>query len=1080
MEIDLGDSRHMAHRRFLLLEARLTKDQKLYADYKQFMQEFIDLGHMEQIGTFNPVELQSEKQYFLPHHAVKRPDSSTTKLRVVFDASAKTSNGKSLNDQLMVGPTLQPQLVDTLLRFRTYKVAVTSDVSKMFRQILVRKEDRRFQQILWRSSTKDEIGVYQLTTVTYGTASAPFLAVRTLMQICEDEAEQYPLAAEVGKKSVCVDDVLFGADTVEEARELKGQLAAMLEKAGFELHKWCSNSKEVLADIPEARLEQKVLLNKEGRTKTLGLTWQPDEDVFSFEVMSIAFDEGVPTKRTILSDISKLFDPLGLAGPVIMTGKLIMQELWKEKLNWDEPLEAGIENRWNEYRLQLQTMNTIRISRCVLPLLQTEFVELAGFCDASQKGYGACLYLRSRNSQGQISSRLLCSKSRVAPIKGNRTTIPRLELCGARLLAQLANNVRRSLPVTVNRVRFWSDSTIALSWINTCPSKLDVFVSNRVAAIQQLSDPSEWCHVSTHDNPADLVSRGIMPQELHSSKLWWCGPPFLRKNDIVWPKGVQLVDPMQLPELIQVTAMPAVVERLHLFDNCSKYNIMLRVVARIKRMFQNRQRSAENQRRGEFSAEEMRYAKLTIVRLVQKESFPEVFAQLREEVTSKNHSLIPLSPFVDNHGLLRVGGRLSKSACSYDTKHQMILPKNHPVTGAIIRSFHESNMHAGIQVTLAATRREFWIIRGRSVVKQVIKSCVVCFKSNPRPIQQYMGDLPACRVEGQYPFYRVGIDLCGPVFLKQRNKRSTVEYKGWIVLYICLATKAIHLELVSELSTAAFLASFDRFVSRRGRPIAVWTDNGTNFVGAANLLKEWEKFFKSFDNQDDILRAYGNSVEWHFNPPEAPHFGGIWESNIRQTKVLLLKHTAAAALSFEEFSTVLCRIEAVLNSRPLTPLSDDPEDFEALTPGHFLVFRSLNAVARPVVIDQRKHPRQRNEHITAIIQHFWNRWQSEYLSSLQVRYKWHKKVEVEVGQLVLIKKDNMPVQKWLLGRIIEVIPGTEGVVRVVDVKTENGILRRPVSKLCFLPIDPEQSFERDTFQRREDVQNNLIESASLQ
>ncbi|XP_053685941.1 uncharacterized protein LOC128735484 [Sabethes cyaneus] len=950
---------------------------------------------MEQIGTFNPVELQSEKQYFLPHHAVKRPDSSTTKLRVVFDASAKTSNGKSLNDQLMVGPTLQPQLVDTLLRFRRYKVAVTSDVSKMFRQILVRKEDRRFQQILWRSSTKDEIGVYQLTTVTYGTASAPFLAVRTLMQICEDEAEQYPLAAEVGKKSVYVDDVLFGADTVEEARELKGQLAAMLEKAGFELHKWCSNSKEVLADIPEARLEQKVLLNKEGRTKTLGLTWQPDEDVFSFEVMSIAFDEGVPTKRKILSDISKLFDPLGLAGPVIMTGKLIMQELWKEKLNWDEPLEAGIENMWNEYRLQLQTMNTIRISRCVLPLLQTEFVELAGFCDASQKGYGACLYLRSRNSQGQISIRLLCSKSRVAPIKGNRTTIPRLELCGARLLAQLADNVRRSLPVTVNRVRFWSDSTIALSWINTCPSKLDVFVSNRVAAIQQLSDPSEWCHVSTHDNPADLVSRGIMPQELHSSKLWWCGPPFLRKNDIVWPKGVQLVDPMQLPELIQVTAMPAVVERLHLFDNCSKYNIMLRVVTRIKRMFQNRQRSAENQRRGEFSAEEMRYAKLTIVRLVQKESFPEVFAQLREEVTSKNHSLIPLSPFVDNHGLLRVGGRLSKSACSYDTKHQMILPKNHPVTGAIIRSFHESNMHAGIQ---------------------------------------YMGDLPACRVEGQYPFYRVGIDLCGPVFLKQRNKRSTVEYKGWIVLYICLATKAIHLEL----------------------------------------------FFKSFDNQDDILRAYGNSVEWHFNPPEAPHFGGIWESNIRQTKVLLLKHTAAAALSFEEFSTVLCRIEAVLNSRPLTPLSDDPEDFEALTPGHFLVFRSLNAVARPVVIDQRKHPRQRNEHITAIIQHFWNRWQSEYLSSLQVRYKWHKKVEVEVGQLVLIKKDNMPVQKWLLGRIIEVIPGTEGVVRVVDVKTENGILRRPVSKLCFLPIDPEQSFERDTFQRREDVQNNLIESASLQ
>lgn len=329
MEIELGDSRHMAHRRFLLLEARLTKDLNLYAAYKKFMQEFIDLGHMEQIGTFNPIESQSEKQYFMPHHAVKRPDSSTTQLRVVFDASAKTSNGKSLNDQLMVGPTLQPQLVDTLLRFRTYKVGVTSDVSKMFRQILVRKEDRRFQQILWRSSIDDEIGVYQLTTVTYGTASAPFLAVRTLMQICKDEAEQYPLASEIGKKSVYVDDVLFGADTLEEARELKGQLVAMLGKAGLELHKRCSNSKEVLADIPEDRLEQKVLLNKEGRTKTLGLTWQPNEDVFSFEVMSIAFDKGVPTKRKILSDISKLFDPLGLAGPVIMTANSLCKNYGK-------------------------------------------------------------------------------------------------------------------------------------------------------------------------------------------------------------------------------------------------------------------------------------------------------------------------------------------------------------------------------------------------------------------------------------------------------------------------------------------------------------------------------------------------------------------------------------------------------------------------------------------------------------------------------------------------------------------------------------------------------------------------------
>ncbi|XP_055527011.1 uncharacterized protein LOC129719643 [Wyeomyia smithii] len=507
-----------------------------------------------------------------------------------------------------------------------------------------------------------------------------------------------------------------------------------------------------------------------------------------------------------------------------------------------------------------------------------------------------------------------------------------------------------------------------------------------------------------------------MPEELEASELWWCGPSFLRKSDVVWPKEVQIDSSDELPELIEIIAMPVVEERLSLFDNCCKYNNMLRVVARIKRMFQNRKRTAKNRQRGEFTAEEMRSAKLIVIRLVQEENFPEVFAQLRKQETSKNHSLMPLSPFVDNHGVLRVGGRLLKSACSYETKHQMILPNSHPVTYAIVRSMHESNMHAGIQITLAATRSDYWIIRGRSVVKKVVKNCVDCFKSNPRPVQQYMGDLPTSRVEG----------------------------------------------------------------NRRGRPITVWTDNGTNFVGAANLLSEWEKFFNSTDNQDGITRAFGNSIEWRFNPPDAPHFGGIWESNIRQTKVLLVKFTAGAALSFEELSTVLCRIEAILNSRPITPLLDDPEDLEALTPGHFLIFRPLNAIARPDVTDQPKHPRQRNEHITAIIQHFWNRWQSEYLSLLQVRYKWHTKVEVAEGQLVLIKKDNMPVQKWLLGRIVEVFPGSGNVVRVVDVRTQHGILRRPVSKLCFLPVDPEQSFERNTFQRREDVRDNSIESAPLQ
>ncbi|XP_062542104.1 uncharacterized protein LOC134210100 [Armigeres subalbatus] len=397
----------------------------------------------------------------------------------------------------------------------------------------------------------------------------------------------------------------------------------------------------------------------------------------------------------------------------------------------------------------------------------------------------------------------------------------------------------------------------------------------------------------------------------------------------------------------------------------------------------------------------------------------------------------------------------------------MILPPSHPFTKAIIRSVHRSNMHVGAQTTLNAVRREFWIIRGKSTVKAIIRSCVKCSKLNARPIRQYMGDLPVCRLEAEYPFYRVGIDLCGPIAIKQRNKRSTVEHKGWIALFVCLETKAIHLEIVSELSTGAFMAAFDRFVSRRGKSSSVRTDN--NFVGTVNLLKEWKEFIESNETQEHIQRASDAEIEWCFNPPEAPHFGGIWEANIRQTKSLLIKYTAGASLCFEELSTVLARIEAVLNSQPTTSLSDDPEDFEPLTPGHFLVFRPLTAIPRPEVTAQSKHARSRFEHINHIVQHFWDRWNSEYLSSLQQRYKWHKKVQVNEGQLVLIKKDNLPVQKWMLGRIVELFPGSDGVTRVVNVKTKNGIMRRSVSRLCFLPVDPELTVGREVFQRGEDV-----------
>ncbi|XP_070515856.1 uncharacterized protein [Cardiocondyla obscurior] len=386
----------------------------------------------------------------------------------------------------------------------------------------------------------------------------------------------------------------------------------------------------------------------------------------------------------------------------------------------------------------------------------------------------------------------------------------------------------------------------------------------------------------------------------------------------------------------------------------------------------------------------------------------------------------------------------------------MLLPKGHVLTTRVIQREHDNTMHAGIQATLAAVRQRFWPIAASSAVREIIRRCVRCFRYKPVTSQAVMSDLPDKRVTISWPFTHTGVDYAGPMLIKDNKRRNAKMTKAYIAVFICFTVKAVHLEVVSDLTSEAFLAAFKRFISRRGRPECMYSDNGTTFVGANKQLKELYEFV----NCEQGKRAIGEflserEINWRFIPPHAPHFGGLWEAAVKSTKTHMYRIIGSAHLTYEETQTVLCEIEAILNSRPLAPLSTDPNDLECITPGHFLIGAALYSYPVEELTQVSEKRLSRWQRIEQLRQHFWKRWSSEYLHTLMQRSKWqsNKGRAVLVGQLVLIQQPGLGPLQWLLGRISEVHPGADGVVRAATVKTKGGYLTRPIVKLAVLPID---------------------------
>lgn len=1048
---ELGDSLGQATRRFYALEKKMERHPLFAQKYKEFMHDYEELGHM----SVSDFQFDTE-HYIIPHHGIFKKDSD--KIRVVFDGSCKTTTGVSLNQCLHSGEALQNDVTKILMNFRRHQVVFTTDVKQMFRQTWIHPDDRRYQLILWRSDPKQELKVYELNTNTYGLRSSPFIAIRTLLELSAQWEETHPnsRASEALRHDVFVDDILTGADSLCEAQALKTELVQLMRSAGYELRKWTTNDPRLLADLPEDHCEQPIQFDEgdpKSFIKVLGIQWEPISDTMSYR-LNIPEGKAV-TKRSVLSTIARLYDPCGYCTPVILRFKNLLQELFMDGLQWDEAVPQPIIDKWELMIADLNHLEQLNIPRC-LTLANAVSYSLHGFGDASEAGYAASIYLRSEDAMGNVMVRLVIAKSRVAPMK-SRQTIPKLELNAAHLVCELLNHVADGYEgsIKIDSITAWSDSSIVLAWLKTQPHLLQTFECNRVQYIQDSPRKMQWRHVPSEANPADCASRGVTAEELINHQLWW-DVPWLEREESEWPQKSTTRTPINIPGFKKVINTSTVQEEpwdIQLLDRVSSFPKLINTTAYVLRYISNL-RADKDQRNNSkiLSLHETRRATEYWIKRVQDLEYQAEIGQLKQNKRVIT-SLQKLSIFLDEQGVIRVGGRLKHSKLSYGARHPILLPKDNKFVQLLVEYYHKSHCHVGTNGLIAILRRDYWITSVRKQASRTIRRCTRCFRFAAAEQPPRMADLPADRVRRARPFAGVATDFAGPYLVKSSLLKNARSVKAYICVFVCLATKAIHVELVSSLSVEAFVAAFSRFVSRRGLPSLIRSDRGTNFVGANKYLREVNQFLL---DKEHILKEQfrRQNIHWEFNPPASPHMGGLFEAAVRSVKNLLKREIGDTILTYEELSTLLCKIEAILNSRPLVAMSEDPGDLEVLTPGHFLIGQPLVAVPESNWTNTNMNRLSRFQMLQKLHQNVWARWHLEYLSTLQTRHKWyHDRDNLKVNDLVFIKDENAPPLHWKLGRVLELYKGKDSIVRSVRIRTQSGELVRPVVKLFKLPID---------------------------
>lgn len=977
----------------------------------------------------------------------------------------------SLNSVLMPGPDLNMPLTRLLMRFRLGVVGVCADVKEMFHQIQIRRSDQDAQRFLWRDGNSAAAPeVYVMIAMTFGSACSPTSAQFVKNINAQHFAGDFPEAAAAVQRNHYVDDYVDSFASSEEAGRITSEVIELHRRGGFELRGVVSNCPAVRSRFGSSEINRSVCLESDSELtqKILGMSWETGDDTFTFQTQFHRVQPAVidgsrrPSKREVLSVIMSIFDPFGLLCEFMLPAKIMMQEMWRLGIQWDDPLPEKVDEQWQAWRSQLVNTRLVRIPRCYSSTILSARVQLHLFADASEEAFACAAYWRVEN-EGGVELAFVSGKVRCAPLK--LLSIPRLELQAAVLATRLMDEIRRSHPeVIVTKTVLWSDSHTVLRWLRCDQRRYVNFVGNRVVEVVESAPAIWWRYVPTAMNVADDATRVKNPIQFQPESRWLHGPSWLKGAENTWPEQPSFIDTENAPaEELKSKFVGATIRRGAVveFSRFSKLTRLVRCIAWVRRFGANAQVKRklletqkdpverEERTSGELTAQEVERATEVACRLVQEEVYAQDVGKLRggQQIASDS-KLFVLKPYLDDVGVLRLHGRTDAAQeefISSAAKRPIIMPETHYVTMLIVRRYHEFMAHQLTDATIAAVRTKFWVPKLRPLVNSVQRVCQTCRVRSAHPNPPMQGQLPPDRLNTYArPFTTTGLDYFGPYFVTIGRRKE----KRWVALFTCMASRAVHLEVAADLSTDACLVCLRNFCNLRGVPTSIRCDNGTNFVGARNELDRERAFF----DPEAIQRELSvKGVTWLFNCPNNPEACGAWERLVQSVKRVLSVTLHEEAPRVETFRALLLEAANIVNARPLTHVPIGPDDPEPLTPNHLLL-GGPNVATVPNPSDVEPTATRRQWQICrGLSRKFWAQFVRDYLPELTRRSRHYPEQEpLKEGDVVFICDNHRSA--WTRGRVTAVDKAKDGAVRRATVRTAFGEYQRPATRLAKIDV----------------------------
>ena len=1063
MREELYNNKPLAHSRFLNF-VKSPKTKLVWDEVVKQINEQEKLNIIEEVkdtNSENPI-------YYIPYQTVTNLSSNTTKVRIVLDCSAHVKGKRSLNQSIYQGPSLLPDLWTILLRTRCARNVLICDVAKAFWQIRLKEKERDATRFLWlkdttKAATPDNIRELRFCRVPFGLNVAPFLLEKSISYYTERSSAEEWLKTAI-KDLLYVDNLFLLFDKAEELKEKYEKSKAHFKKLAMNIREYSSNAVKELAKIPE------IDRSKASNQKLLGYIWQNEKDTISIKIPKLS-DKKELSRRDAIKYISAVFDPLGIIGPLLNECKEIIPELFKETSSWEGKITQELTNKLKKFEKKISKYQ-YEFPRYILSPDSAKF-SIAIFSDSSDSIFATVAYILSENSKGKHSA-LLASKQRLAP-RRKKQTIPRLELLGIWLAAKLARILIDSLDLKIAKVHFLSDSEIALAWIaNESESK--VFIQNRVDMIRKTSREIQdrrievsFGHVATDLNVADLATKGIHDLEDLRKLKWFSGPDFLKMRDNEWPVANRFsvtegkneqkieagIDVVQ-KEITKSKVCAVTTEKLDKeFGNRLSFGVTnnwRRIIRHtgyclkfLKKRVANRLKSAKLITKLQTAVPELYQIKwdgqtkfLTIEEREASERFIYRNHQAEYEIKEdrdKNWKM-------DKNGLILLDTRLGNSI-KQKYMHRVIINPISKLGTIIILDLHERNFHAGLRTLLGMIYERYAGRRWQTAIKSTLKRCMRCSKKHNHPFPMPEApDLQDRRVQpAHHPFEHCGMDFFGPVYLRMDDDSII---KSYILIITCMSTRNIHLESMYSLSTAEFLLSIRRFVCTYGCPSSITTDNGLTFKLASKVINEQATIDKSLERAPGDIR-----IKWYFNVPASPWQGGHFERLVAIAKKALKNAIQKNRMTKSIFDTLIREVCVVINSRPLVYI--DEGDFGGYTVRPIDIlhpeFRSMNLQTESDVSEVDTALSQYRE-VKAYMERFWSVWEQYYLPQrnflkLRPSQKASSKQRTpEVDELVLVKSDNEPRDKWKIGRITRLIVSPDGNVRSAEVRVQNPDKRR--------------------------------------